>query len=158
MLQWSWKGGYTGFTSSIHPSVHPYVHLSVDKIVSALYLPKYLPDPFYICTSYQATSEGVSYGMVIAKLKNLNFWNFFKICNFDFVLLWHGIWYESIVWIIMGRRRVFSECRHSSCSSCGCFVSYEYLLHFWIFFFYLHHYSQSSQLKATKFLQNTRLL
>ena len=48
------------------PSVHP----SVDKIVSALYLPQYVPDPFHI-------------------------WQICGICNFDFVLLWHGIWYES---------------------------------------------------------------
>ena len=33
---------------------------SVDRIVSALYLQQYSSDPFHICTSYQATSEGVS--------------------------------------------------------------------------------------------------
>ena len=32
---------------------------SVDRIVSALYLQQYSLDPFHICTSYQATSEGV---------------------------------------------------------------------------------------------------
>ena len=48
--------GYTGFTLSVRPSVHP----SVDRIVSAVYLLQYLPDPFHIYTSYQATSEGVS--------------------------------------------------------------------------------------------------
>ena len=36
------------------------------------------------------------------------------ICNFDFVLFWLGIWYESIVWVIMVQQGVFSECRHSS--------------------------------------------
>ena len=42
----------------------------------------------------------------IAKLQNLNVWQILEICNFDFVLLWHGIWYESIhvVWVTMGRR------------------------------------------------------
>ena len=35
-----------------------------------------------------------------------NFWQFFKICNFDFVLFWLGIWCKSLVWVIMGRRRV----------------------------------------------------
>ena len=35
------------------------VRQSVDKIVSALYLQQYLADPFHICTSYQANSEGV---------------------------------------------------------------------------------------------------
>ena len=46
------KGGYTGITLSVCPSV--------DRIVSALYLQQYPSDPFHICTSYQATSEGVS--------------------------------------------------------------------------------------------------
>ena len=46
------KGGYTGITLSVCPSV--------DRIVSALYLQQYSSDPFHICTSYQATSEGVS--------------------------------------------------------------------------------------------------
>ena len=87
-VQQSWKGGKL---VSRHLSVHP----SVNKIMSALYLPQYLLDPFHICTSYQATSEGVSRVKVIAKFQNL---------NLDFVLLWHGIWYESIVWVIMGRQ------------------------------------------------------
>ena len=44
-----------------------------------------------------------------------NFDCFFYICNFDSVLLWHGILYQSIVWVIMGRR-VFSDsiCNHLS--------------------------------------------
>ena len=96
--------GYAGFTSSIRLSVRPSVHLSVrGQIFSALYLPQYLPDPFHICTSYQATSEGVSHVKFIVKFQNLIFWQFFGTCNFDFVLLWHGMWYESIVWVIMGR-------------------------------------------------------
>ena len=53
-------GGYTGITLSVCPSVRPSVYPSVDRIVSALYLQQYLSDPFHICTSYQATSEGVS--------------------------------------------------------------------------------------------------
>ena len=54
-----------------------------------------------------------------AKLQNLNFQQIFEICNFDFVLFWLGIQYESMVWVIMGqqggilRMQVFS----SSCSS-----------------------------------------
>ena len=108
------KGGYTGFTSSIHLSVRPSVCLSVrpcvrpsvDKTVSALYLPQYWSDPFHICTSYQATSEGVLRVRVIAKFQNLNFFQIFGICDFDFVFLWPGIWCESLVWVIMGRRGV----------------------------------------------------
>ena len=60
------KGGYTGFTLSVCPSV--------DRIVSALYLQQYSSDPFHICTSYQATWEGVLRVMVVSKCKNLKFW------------------------------------------------------------------------------------
>ena len=35
------------------------------------------------------------------KYKNLDFWNIFKICNFDFVLFWLWIWYESLVIIVI---------------------------------------------------------
>ena len=38
--------------------------------------------------------------------KNLKFWQIFKICNFDLVPFWLGIWCESLVWVIMGRRGV----------------------------------------------------
>ena len=62
------KGGYTGFTLSICPSV--------DRIVSALYLQQYSSNPFHICTSYQATSEGVS----LVTCQNLQFW---QVCSFD---------------------------------------------------------------------------
>ena len=41
----------------------------------------------------------------------------FLICNFDFVLFWLGIQYDSMVWVIMRRRGVSSERRRSSCSS-----------------------------------------
>ena len=54
----------------------------------------------------------------LAKFQNLKFWQFFKICNFDFVMFWLGIWCESLVWVIMGRRGGISERRRSSCSSC----------------------------------------
>ena len=101
----------------ICPSVRPSVRPSVDKMVSALYLPQYYPDPFHICTFNQATSEGVLRVKVIAKFQYSNFWQVFEICNFDFVFLWYGIWYESIVWVIMGQQGVFSERSRSSCSS-----------------------------------------
>ena len=52
----------------------------------------------------------------LAEFQNLNFWHFFKVCNFDFVLFWLGFYCESLVWVIMGQRGV-SECRHSSWSS-----------------------------------------
>ena len=103
-------GGYTGITLSVCPSV--------DRIVSALYLQQYSSDPFHICTSYQATSEGVSRVMPVSKFfKSLKFWRIFKICNFDFVIFWLGIQYDSMVLVIMRRRGVSSERRRSSCSS-----------------------------------------
>ena len=114
------KGGYTGFTLSVRPSV--------DRIVSALYLQWYSSDPFHICTSYQATSEGVSCVMFVSKFKNL---------NFDFVFFWLGIQYDLMVWVIMRRRGVSSERRRSSCSSCHC-----------------HHIWVSSQCKISFMLSN----
>ena len=108
------KRGYTDFTLSVCPSVCP----SVYRIVSALYLQQYSPDPFHICTSYQATSEGVSHVMFVSKFKNLKFWQIRQICNFDFVFFWLGIQYESIVWNIIRRWGVSSELRRSSCSNC----------------------------------------
>ena len=55
--------------------------------------------------------------MPVSKFKNLKFWRIFKICNFDFVIFWLGIQYDSMGWVIMRRRGVSSERRHSSCSS-----------------------------------------
>ena len=63
--------GYTGITLSVCPSVCLSICPSVDRIVSVLYLQQYSSDPFYICTSYQATSEGVSRVMPVSKFKNL---------------------------------------------------------------------------------------
>ena len=88
------KGGYTGFTLSVwrrqerrskyvvqlaswqlrSNSPKMSVCPSVDRIVSALYLQQYSSDPFHICTSYQATSEGVWRVMFVSKFKNLKFW------------------------------------------------------------------------------------
>ena len=93
---------------------------SVDRIVSALYLQQYSLDPFHICTSYQATSEGVWRVMPVSEFKNLKFWRIFYICNFYFVFFLLGIQYDSMVWVIMRRREVSSERRRSSCSSLSC--------------------------------------
>ena len=46
------------------------VCLSVDIIVSTLYLQQYLSDPFHICTSYQASWEGVLRVMFVSKFEN----------------------------------------------------------------------------------------
>ena len=58
---------------------------SVPHPVSTLRRLQFWLDPFHIYTSYQATSEGVSHVKFFAKFE---FWQFFKICNFDFVLFW----------------------------------------------------------------------
>ena len=71
--------------------------------------------PFPLCSAY---SSGWIYFMFIhlikqiqkvcrlwSYLQNLNIWHFLKF-NFDFVLFWRGIWCESLVWLIMGRRGV----------------------------------------------------
>ena len=52
----------------------------------------------------------------------------FQICNFDFVLFWLWIQYESIVWVIMRQHGVSSECRRSS-------SSYDYDKNFVFWFF-----------------------
>ena len=44
-----------------------------------------------------------------------------RVCR---MLFWLGIWYESLVWVIMGQRWVFSERRHSSCCSLKLKISY----------------------------------
>ena len=49
----------------------------VDRIVYALYLQQYSSDPFHICTSYQATSEGVSRVQFFSKFKKKS--NFGKL-------------------------------------------------------------------------------
>ena len=58
------KGAYTGFTLCVCLFICPFV----DRIKSALYLQQYLPDPFHIYTSYQATS-----------VSHVKFFVFFKI-------------------------------------------------------------------------------
>ena len=115
LSQWSWGRVY--WFHLVHLSIHPSVCLSA----SALYLQQYLSDRFHICTSYQATSEGVSYIRFISKLQNLKFWRILQIHNFDCLLLTlDPIWLNN-----MGNHEVAgvsSECRHSSCSSYSCGV------------------------------------
>ena len=84
---------------SVHPSVRPaFCVCSVAPTVlvgsiSYLYI---LWSNFRRCVLFTS----------FAKFQNLNFWQFFKICNFDFVFFWLGIWCESQVGVIMGWRRV----------------------------------------------------
>ena len=39
---------------------------------------------------------------LFARFQNLNFWQIFKNCSFDFVLFWLGVWCELLVWVVMG--------------------------------------------------------
>ena len=60
---------------------------------------------------------------VSGKISKFKFLAIFKICNFDFVFLWLGIWCESLVWVIISSdkaARGISERRHSRWSSCNC--------------------------------------
>ena len=112
---------YSKKSSLLLKPPHPHTHttkLSGGKLVSpcpsvlpaypvsALYHLQFWLDPFHIYTSYQTTSEGVSPVKLVATLNNLNFGNIFQICNFDFVFFWLGIWYESLVWVIMRRQGI----------------------------------------------------
>ena len=90
-------GGFIGFTPSVRPSC------ILCPLCSA-YSSGWIHFILIQCTSYHATSESVLRVMFLAKFKNLNFWQIFKICNF--VLLWLGIWCESLVWVIMRQQGV----------------------------------------------------
>ena len=87
---WQYNRRHSGDNESLYPRFNEvergvyWYHLvrlsvcpSVDRIVSALYLQQYSSDPFHICTSYQATSEGVSRVMPVSKFKDLKFWRIF---------------------------------------------------------------------------------
>ena len=104
--------GYTGFTlsvcQSVPPSVRLSIYLSMEGFVSTLYLKQYSLDPFHIYTSYQSTSKGVLHVKFL--LQNLKFWQFFKICNFGFVLFWLGI----SIWINSMGNYEASQRRHPS--------------------------------------------
>ena len=105
---------YTGFTSSVRLSASLSVRLWT----------KSCP----LCISHNTIRVHFIFAYLIKQLQkgcrewslfqNLNFWRIFGICNFDFVLLWHGIWYKSTVWVIGGGGGGgFSERRRSCCSS-----------------------------------------
>ena len=91
----------------------------------------------------------MSHVKFLAKFHYLNFWQIFQLCNFDFVLFWLGIWYESIVWVIMGWQGVFSERRHPSCTSFVlylrlCFVRIVHMLNAYWASAYFNHWSEAS--------------
>ena len=93
-------GGYIGFAPSIRPSVCPSVRPSVrpaSRVCSVA------PTVLVWSISYLHILPN-SFRCVACKVfcKIWIFGSFFKICSFHFVLFWHGIWCESLVWVIMG--------------------------------------------------------
>ena len=95
-------GGYIGFTPSVNASVPR---------------PSRITCP--LCTAYSSgwihfifihlTKQLQKVCCLLSFLQNFKisiFGNFFQMCNFDFVLFSLGIWCESLVWVIMGRRGV----------------------------------------------------
>ena len=96
-------GGYIGFTLSVRLSVRPSV-----PCLSRI--------PCPLCSFYSSGWVHFIFMHLIKQLQkvcrvqsflqNFKIWNFgkfFKICYFDFMLFWLGIWCESLVWVIMGR-------------------------------------------------------
>ena len=85
---------YIGFTPSVCPSVRPVVR-PASRVRSVA------PTVLVGSISYLYILSSNFRRCVTCKFQNLNFWQFFKICNF--VLFWLGIWCESLVWVIMWR-------------------------------------------------------
>ena len=118
------KGGYTGFTASVRLSVRlsicPSVRQSVDKkrvcSVSSTILARTISYLHILLSNFRRCVACKGY--CDNPWQSMNLWQIFGICNFDFVLFWLWIWYESIEWVIMGRQGVFSERKRSNCSSC----------------------------------------
>ena len=79
---------------------------------------------------YQTISGDVWRVKFLAKFQNSNFWQFFKIWNFDFVLFLLGIWCESLVWVIMGRRGVS---QNTGVLVYNCFQQYKHDCVVWIY-------------------------
>ena len=82
---------------SVHPSVCPSVR-PASRVCSVA------PTVLVGSISYLHiwSSNVIRYVLCKVTCKIRKF-EFFKICNFDFVLFWLGIWCESLVWVIMGQ-------------------------------------------------------
>ena len=94
-------GGYIGFTPSVRPASVPVRPASRVCSVASTFLVGSI-SYLYILSNNFRRCVACKVSCKISK----SFGNFLKICNFDFVLFWLGIWCESLVWVIMGRRRV----------------------------------------------------
>ena len=63
--------------------------------------PAVLVGPIWYLYILWSNFRNVSRVKFLVKFQTLNFWQIFKLCNFDFVLFWLCIWCESLVWVIM---------------------------------------------------------
>ena len=88
-FNWSWQGVYL-FHFVVCLFVCPPVRPSVDGIVSTLYLQQHWLDPFYICTSHQATSEDVSVIKLFAKFEIWIFGIVFKFVTWNLSCFYLG--------------------------------------------------------------------
>ena len=87
-----------GILVSLHPSVRPSVR-PASRVRSVV------PTVLVGSISYLYILSSNFTRCVVCKVF-CKIWQFFKTCNFDCVLFWLGIWCESLVWVIMGRRGV----------------------------------------------------
>ena len=78
-----------GILVSLHPSVCPSVCPSVRPVsrIRSVAPTVLVGSISYLYILLSNFLKGVSRVKFLAKFKNLYFWQFFKICNFDFVLL-----------------------------------------------------------------------
>ena len=102
-------GGYIGYTPSVCPSVRPASHV---RSVAPRFLVGSTSYLYIVSSNFRRCVTC----KISCKYQNLNFWQFFKVCNFDFVLFCRRIWMDN-----HGAAEGISELRHSSCSSSDSF-------------------------------------
>ena len=109
-------GGYTGFTPSVRLSIRP---SGIPCPLCSAYSFGWIHFIFiHLIEQLQKVCRMLRF---LQNIKICNLCNFFKICNYDFVFFWFGIWCESLVWFIMGRQGV-------SQNACSCSSYYYYWL------------------------------
>ena len=64
------------FILSVYPTVLLCIPVSGDRIMFILYLPQYVPGPFYFYLPYEPTSEGLWHLTNFQKFQNMNFGTF----------------------------------------------------------------------------------
>ena len=102
--------GYIGFTPSGRPAVCPSVCPSICPSVRPSRIPCLLCSTYssgwihFILYILASNFRRCVMCNVACKISKIEFLVIFKISDFDLVLFWLGIWCESLVWVIMGRR------------------------------------------------------